>query len=204
MSFPDEGNPVPESSSGSNIAFSQLRTAYNNGGGWETVPADGDARLFPGTDESGNPTIMSLGDFRRSTFTSGDPVPSSGFVSIGTHFCGKTFGPEGGGGGGGGETEYTITFVRSGESSASDSITINIGGVDMETPPGVGESSDHVYSSESDTVTIIFVHGEMSHSIASFSNMTETTEFSEESGETAGEIQFDEGSTSGTIAFSTD
>ena len=93
MSFPDAGQAVPSAESGSNIKFSDLRKAYNNGGGWETTPAAGDERLS--TEEG----IMSLGDFRQATFVDGgEPIPSgTNPISIGSHFCDKIFGDEGGG-----------------------------------------------------------------------------------------------------------
>ena len=93
MSFPDKGEPVPSAGSGSNIKFSDLRNAYNNGGGWETTPAAGNERLLK---EEG---IMSLGDFRQATFVEGDePIPSgTNPISIGSHFCDKVFGDDEGG-----------------------------------------------------------------------------------------------------------
>ena len=94
MSFPDAGQAVPSAESGSNIKFSDLRISYiNNEGG----DADGDETL---KDEEG---VLNLSLFRNATFTSGDPVPGEGAISIGTDFCLKIFG--GGGGGGGGEPE---------------------------------------------------------------------------------------------------
>tara|TARA_B100000424_G_scaffold268548_1_gene263542 strand:- start:328 stop:627 length:300 start_codon:yes stop_codon:yes gene_type:complete len=80
-----------------NISFSGLRTAYNNGGAYV---ADGDGTLANETDESDNPNIMNLGLFRNATFTDGTSVPGSGSISINSVFKGKTFGSSGGGEGG--------------------------------------------------------------------------------------------------------
>ena len=85
MPFPDAGVVIPAAEANSNIKFSDLRLSYinNEGGG-----ADGDETL---NDEEG---VLNLSLFRNATFTSGDPVPGSGAISIGTDFCGKTFGAE--------------------------------------------------------------------------------------------------------------
>jgi len=85
MSFPDAGQAVPSTGTG-NIKFSELQSSYLNnegGGGNEALNNEGG--------------ILSLSFFRNATFTSGDdPIPGSGAISIGTDFCGKTFGAEGG------------------------------------------------------------------------------------------------------------
>ena len=80
MPFPDAGESVPSTGTG-NIKFSELRTAYNNG---EGGGGDGGNTL--------SATNIGLSLFRNATFTSGDPVPGSGAISIGTDFCEKTFG----------------------------------------------------------------------------------------------------------------
>ena len=88
MSFPDAGHAVPSAESGSNIKFSDLRISYinNEGGG-----GDGDETL---NNEEG---VLNLSLFRNATFSDvggADPIPGSGAISIGSHFCGKTFGAE--------------------------------------------------------------------------------------------------------------
>ena len=83
MSFPNAGHAVPSAESGSNIKFSDLRLAYNNG---EGGGGDGGNTL--------SATNIGLSLFRNATFTSGDPVPGEGAISIETDFCGKTFAPE--------------------------------------------------------------------------------------------------------------
>jgi len=84
MPFPDAGESIPSTEVG-DIKFSDLQLSYinNEGGG-----ADGDETL---NDEEG---VLNLSLFRNATFTSGDPVPGTGAISIGTDFCGKTFGAE--------------------------------------------------------------------------------------------------------------
>lgn len=87
MPFPDAGDSIPSTGTG-NIKFSDLQLSYinNEGGG-----ADGDETL---NDEEG---VLNLSLFRNATFSDeggADPIPKSGAISIGTDFCGKTFGPE--------------------------------------------------------------------------------------------------------------
>tara|TARA_Y100000389_G_scaffold150436_1_gene150007 strand:- start:148 stop:792 length:645 start_codon:yes stop_codon:yes gene_type:complete len=88
MSFPDAGQTIPAAEANSNIKFSDLRLSYINNEG-----SGGDEGL---NNEEG---VLNLSLFRNATFTSGDPIPGEGAISIGTDFCGKTFGAEGGGGG---------------------------------------------------------------------------------------------------------
>ena len=91
MGFPEAGQAIPSTGTG-NIKFSDLRLSYINNEG-----SGGNEGL---NNEEG---VLNLSFFRNATFTSGDPIPESGAISIGTDFCEKTFGEEGGGGGGGSE-----------------------------------------------------------------------------------------------------
>jgi len=100
MSFPDAGVVIPSAEANSNIRFSDLRLSYINN---EGSGADGDETL---NNEEG---VLNLSLFRNATFTSGDPIPGEGAISIGTDFCGKTFGAEGGGGGGSANVRVTLT-----------------------------------------------------------------------------------------------
>ena len=59
-----------------NIKFSDLKTKYNSNGG--SIGSS-----------------FSLSDFRGAGFTNGTTVPSSGEISINSHFKGKTFGSSG-------------------------------------------------------------------------------------------------------------
>jgi len=83
MSFPNAEVMIPPAEANSNIKFSDLQLSYinNEGGG-----GSGDL------DSVENPIGLSL--FRGANFTSGDTIPGgSAAISIGSHFCGKTFGP---------------------------------------------------------------------------------------------------------------
>lgn len=60
----------------SNIKFSDLKTKYNSNGGSIGYS-------------------ISLSNFRGAGFTNGTTVPSSGSISINSHFKGKTFGGSG-------------------------------------------------------------------------------------------------------------
>jgi len=94
MSFPATGVAIPAATAGNNITLNDIRLSYKNnshpGGAWSS----GDAQ---DTTES----QISLSNFHGATFTSGDTIDADGSpaLSIGTHFCGKTFGSGGGGGG---------------------------------------------------------------------------------------------------------
>ena len=81
MSFPDAGHAIPSTGTG-NIKFSDLRSSYIS-----NESSGGNNGL---NDEEG---ILSLSFFRGVAFTSGDPIPESGAISIGTDFSGKTFAP---------------------------------------------------------------------------------------------------------------
>jgi len=86
MSFPASGQAIPSASGGSNISINDIRLSYvNNGnnGAW----SGGDAK-----DSSEAP--VSLSDFDGATFTSGSAIDGDGSpaLSIGTNFCGRTFG----------------------------------------------------------------------------------------------------------------
>lgn len=60
----------------SNIKFSDLKTKYNSNGG--SIGSS-----------------ISLSNFRGASFSNGTTVPSSGAISINSHFKGKTFGSSG-------------------------------------------------------------------------------------------------------------
>jgi hypothetical protein len=79
MSFPDAGQAIPSTETG-NIKFSDLRSSYLS-----NESSGGNNQL---NDEGG---VLSLSFFRGVAFTSGDPIPESGAISIGTDFSGKTF-----------------------------------------------------------------------------------------------------------------
>ena len=83
MTFPNIGVAIPGASAGSNIKFSQLRTSWGY---------SGDSGYFNGSDPSstGDGNNISLSRFDGAPFTD-DTVISSGAISIGTHFCDKTF-----------------------------------------------------------------------------------------------------------------
>ena len=122
-----------------NISFSGLRTAYNNGAAFD---ADGDETLANETDESDNPNIMSLGLFRNATFTDGTSVPSSGEISINSVFREKTFGSSG--------TTLTIrvTYIASEESLSGVSFF-----VDSNSATSVPLTSEDYNFSSSQTTT---------------------------------------------------
>ena len=79
MSFPDAGHAIPSTGTG-NIKFSDLRSSYIS-----NESSGGNNGL---NDEEG---VLSLSFFRGVAFASGDPIPESGAISIGTDFSGKTF-----------------------------------------------------------------------------------------------------------------
>ena len=86
MSFPASGQAIPAASGGSNISINDIRLSYvNNGnnGAWSSSDTK---------DSSEAP--VSLSDFDGATFTSGSAIDGDGSsaLSIGTHFCGRTFG----------------------------------------------------------------------------------------------------------------
>ena len=134
MPFPDAGESIPSTGTG-NIKFSDLRTAYNNGGGGNTLSA----------------INIGLSLFRNATFTSGDPIPGgSAAISIGTHFCGKTFGS--------GEESFSIQITRGG--LHGDAISIEFEGVTIEDALDQGGSITHSHTAgENTTVTVLFNHG---------------------------------------------
>ena len=83
MSFPAAGGAIPAATGGSNISFSQLRTSWDNAGAFNggSDPSDGSGenlRIF---------------NFDGATLSDGTSIDADGSpaVSIGTHFCGKTF-----------------------------------------------------------------------------------------------------------------
>ena len=84
MSFPDIGVAIPGASAGSNIKFSQLRTSWGY---------SGESGYFNGSDpsstEDGN--NISLSRFDGAPFTDDTVIKSASAISIGTHFCDKTF-----------------------------------------------------------------------------------------------------------------
>lgn len=65
----------------SDISFSVLRDK------WAAASPS-----FPGGGDPGDQNNVSLSEFRGATFTSGDPVPSSGQISINNDFKGRTYG----------------------------------------------------------------------------------------------------------------
>ena len=75
MPFPDAGVAIPSKGTG-NIKFSDLRLSYLSNGS-----SGGNEGL---NDEEG---VLNLSFFRGVAFTSGDPVPGEGAISIGTDFC---------------------------------------------------------------------------------------------------------------------
>ena len=81
MGFPDAGQAIPSTETG-NIKFSDLRSSYLS-----NESSGGNNGL---NDQEG---VLSLSFFRGVAFTSGDPIPESGAISIGTDFSGKTFAP---------------------------------------------------------------------------------------------------------------
>ena len=122
-----------------NISFSGLRTAYNNGGAFV---ADGDETLANETDESDNPNIMSLGLFRNATFTDGTSVPSSGEISINSVFREKTFGSSG-----------TTLTIRVTDFSSEESLSGVSFFVDSNSETSVPFSSEGYNFSGSQTTT---------------------------------------------------
>jgi hypothetical protein len=140
MPFPDAGESIPSTEVG-DIKFSDLRLSYinNEGGG-----ADGDETL---NNEEG---VLNLSLFRNATFTSGDPVPGTGAISIGTDFCGKTFGS--------GEESFSVQIIRGGPHG--DAISIEFEGVTIEDALDQGGSITHSHTAgENTTVTVLFNHG---------------------------------------------
>ena len=81
MSFPDIGVAIPGASAGSNIKFSQLRTSWGQGGYFNGSD--------PSSSEDGN--NISLSAFNDAPFTDDAVISSGSAISIGTHFCDKTF-----------------------------------------------------------------------------------------------------------------
>jgi hypothetical protein len=88
MSFPDSGQAVPAASGGNNISLDNIRLSYVNNGrngvsGWTSSNSKDDSEFQ-----------ISFSDFDGATFTSGSPIDGDGSpaLSIGTHFCGRTFG----------------------------------------------------------------------------------------------------------------
>ena len=81
MSFPDIGVAIPGASAGSNIKFSQLRTSWGQGGYFNGSD--------PSSSEDGN--NISLSAFNDAPFTDDTVISSGSAISIGTHFCDKTF-----------------------------------------------------------------------------------------------------------------
>tara|TARA_B100002019_G_C21099823_1_gene512951 strand:+ start:183 stop:797 length:615 start_codon:yes stop_codon:yes gene_type:complete len=84
MSFPDIGVAIPGASAGSNIKFSQLRTSWGY---------SGESGYFNGSDpsstEDGN--NISLSRFDGAPFTDDTVINPANSISIGSHFCDKTF-----------------------------------------------------------------------------------------------------------------
>lgn len=145
MPFPDAGESIPSTGTG-NIKFSDLRLAYNNG---EGGGGDGGNTL--------SATNIGLSLFRNATFTSGDTIPGgSAAISIGSHFCGKTFGS----GEGEGEPEpelFLITIARSGE--YGDEVNTAFEGVKLEGPAPGGSITHKHTAGELTSVTVLFNHG---------------------------------------------
>ena len=138
MPFPDAGESIPSTGTG-NIKFSDLRTAYNNGEGGD---GDGGNTL--------SATNIGLSLFRNATFTSEDTIPGgSAAISIGTHFCGKTFGS--------GEESFSITIARSGE--YGDEVNTTFEGVKLVGPASGGSITHTHTAGENTSVTVLFNHG---------------------------------------------
>ena len=81
MSFPEIGVVIPGPSAGSNIKFSQLRTSWGHSGYYNG--------LDPSSSEYGN--NISLSRFDGAPFSNDTIISSGSAISIGTHFCDKTF-----------------------------------------------------------------------------------------------------------------
>lgn len=86
MSFPASGQAIPAASGGNDISLNDLRLSYvNNGnnGAWSS-----------GDGKDSSEATVSFSHFNGATFTSGDPIDGDGSpaLSIGTHFCDRTFG----------------------------------------------------------------------------------------------------------------
>lgn len=146
MPFPDAGESIPSTGTG-NIKFSNLRLAYNNG---EGGGGDGGNTL--------SATNIGLSLFRNATFSDvggADPIPGSGAISIGSHFCGKTFGAEEG------EKEgesFSIQISRGGGHN-DPIISIEFEGVTIEDSLDPGGSIPHSHTGgENTNVTVIFIH----------------------------------------------
>ena len=105
MPFPDAGDSIPSTGTG-NIRFSDLRLSYLSNGS-----SGGNEGL------NNKEGVLNLSFFRGVSFTSGDPVPGEGAISIGTDFCGKTFAPAEGGGEGepepGGSANVRVSLIDS-------------------------------------------------------------------------------------------
>jgi hypothetical protein len=143
MPFPDAGESIPSTEVG-NIKFSDLRLSYLSNGS-----SGGNEGL---NDEEG---VLNLSFFRGVAFTSGDPVPGEGAISIGTDFCGKTFAPEEGGG----EETFTIQITRDEEGEYLDGIGIEFGGIAIEDKLEHGSDITHTYVGDPESpVSIIFSH----------------------------------------------
>ena len=86
MSFPAPGRPIPEATAGNNISFSQLRTSWSSGTGNYSGSNAG------GTGDPGS-SNLALSEFDKANLSNGTSIDADGTpaVSIGTHFCGKTF-----------------------------------------------------------------------------------------------------------------
>jgi hypothetical protein len=143
MSFPDAGQAVPSTGTG-NIKFSDLRLSYLSNGS-----SGGNEGL---NDEEG---VLKLSFFRGVSFTSGDPIPGEGAISIETEFCGKTFAPEEGEG----EPEpesFSITIARLGEYGEEANTIFE--GVKLEGPTSESIIT-HSYTAGDRSVTVLFNHG---------------------------------------------
>lgn len=81
MSFPDIGVAIPGPSAGSNIKFSQLRRSWGHSGYYNG--------LDPSSSEDGN--NISLSGFDGIPLSNDTAISSESDISIGTHFCDKTF-----------------------------------------------------------------------------------------------------------------
>jgi hypothetical protein len=81
MSFPDPGVAIPANDSGTSISLSQLRTSWGAG-----------ADIYSGGSDPGS-TNLSISEFDNANFSDGTSIDADGSpaVTIGTHFCGKTF-----------------------------------------------------------------------------------------------------------------
>ena len=81
MSFPRGGVAIPANDSGTSISLSQLRLSWG-----------ADANIYSGGSDPGS-TNLSISEFDNANFSDGTSIDADGSpaVTIGTHFCGKTF-----------------------------------------------------------------------------------------------------------------